>query len=225
MKRPTTRFIGAAAFVAFVAGVALLAPFAWPDQTPVYTSAGGSVRVNGTSTLHNWTVTGRQIDGTIAFRAAVPAGASKQQIRQALLADPTAAAQLQIPARTLRSGNKDMEASMFHALKADEHPQITYKLGGVQVAGGGSGGTTVPLRATGELTIAGTTRALDMPLTIEVLDEERLKLSARTAIKMSDYKVERPKALAGLITAGDKVNVEVEWVVVSAERPAAHPNQ
>lgn len=56
-----------------------------------------------------------------------------------------------------------------------------------------------------------------MPLTIEVLDERRLKISGRTAIKMSDCKVERPKALGGLVTTGDKVGVE--WVVVRAERP------
>jgi polyisoprenoid-binding protein YceI len=218
MKRETITIVRV---VIFLTVMALFTAAASAEQKLVYGSAEGStVRVDGTSTAHDWTVTGRQIDGTIEFRVAVPPGASREQIKQALVANPTATASVAIPSRTLKSGKKDMDKKMFDALRAKKHPEISYKLGEVSVvAGGGANGTSFELQTTGELTIAGATRTLDMPMTIEVLDERRLKISGRTAIRMSDYKVERPQAMGGLIKSGDRVVVEMAWVVASAERP------
>ena len=98
----------------------------------------------------------------------------------------------------------------------------------MEVAGGGDGDsdkTRFQLQTKGELTIAGTTRTLETPLTIEVLDQTHLRISVRIALKMSDYHIERPQALGGLIRAGDKVIVEVAWIVGSAESAAARPNE
>jgi hypothetical protein len=220
MKRRTTSAIVGAAI--FIAVMALFTAASWADQSLVYGSAEGStVRVDGTSTAHDWTVKGRQIDGTIEFHVALPSGATREQIKDALVANPRAVAQVAIPARTLKSGKKDMDKKTFEALKTGKYPEIVYKLGEVEVVGGGGRArTSFQLRTTGELTIAGFTRTLEMPMTIEVLDERRLRISGRTAIRMSDYRVARPQAMGGLIKAGDKVEVEVAWVVATAE-PAA----
>jgi hypothetical protein len=114
-----------------------------------------------------------------------------------------------------------MDAKMFEALKAKECPEIDYKLGDARVVGSAeTSATRFQLQTNGELTIASTTRAIDLPMTIEVLDESHLKICTRTTIKMSDYKINRPQALGGLMKAGDKVVVEVAWVVVRA-RPRA----
>ena len=220
MKRHTDTIVGA---VIVIATMVLFTAAAWAEQKLVYGSAEGSVvRVDGTSTAHDWTVTGRQIDGTIEFRVALPAGASREQIKQALVANPRAEAKVAIPSRTLKSGKKDMDKKMFDALKTKKHPEIAYTLGEVEVVNNADrNGTSFQLRTKGELTIAGTTRTLNMPMTIEVLDGRRLKISGRTPIRMSDYNVERPQALGGMIKAGDRVVVEVAWVVATADRPAA----
>lgn len=224
MRRQKDTIIGAAIAVAVMA---LFTAAAWAEQKLVYGSAEGStVRVDGTSTAHDWTVVGRQIDGTIEFRVALPAGASREQIKQALVTNPKAEAKVAIPSRTLKSGKKEMDQKMFDALRAKKHPEISYTLGEVGVVGGrDSGGTSFELKTTGELTIAGTTRTLNMPMTIEVLDERRLRISGRTAIKMSDYNVTRPQALGGLIKSGDRVVVEVAWVVASSEQPVAYAKE
>jgi polyisoprenoid-binding protein YceI len=220
MKHNTIRII---AGVTFAAVMALFIASARAEQTLVYRSAeGSSLRLDGTSTAHRWTVNGSQIDGTIAFRVAVPAGASTEQIKRALVADPKVTAQVAIPARTLKGENKDMDKKMYEVLKTKEHPDIVYKLGDVQVAGDkDSNAAGFQLATSGELTIAGTTRTIDMPMTIEVLDGKHLKISARLAVKMSDYNVERPTALGGLIKAGDRVAVEVEWFVDRPEPDSA----
>jgi len=205
--------------VTCVAVVLLITTSALAEQTLVYKSAKGStIRLDGTSTAHRWTVNGRQLDGTIAFRLDLPAGASSEQIKQALVTNPKATAQVAIPSRTLKGENKEMDKKMYEVLKTKEHPQIDYNLIDVRVLGDDdSSATSFQLQTTGELTIAGTTRTLDMPMTIEVLDAQHLKISARLAIKMSDYNVERPTTLGGLINAGDKVEVRVTWFATRAE--------
>src|SRR5258705_12615880 len=106
------------------------------EQTLVYKSAEGStIRLEGTSTAHRWTVNGRQLDGTIAFRLDLPAGASSAHIKQALVTNPKATAQIAIPSRTLKGENKEMDKKMYEVLKTREHPEIEYKLGDVQVLG------------------------------------------------------------------------------------------
>jgi hypothetical protein len=62
--------------------VALLVPSLAPAENLHYSSAeGSSVRVDGTSTLHDWTAKGGQIDGSIVFEVqGVMPGASRVEI-------------------------------------------------------------------------------------------------------------------------------------------------
>jgi hypothetical protein len=179
-----------------------------------YSSAeGSSVRVDGTSTLHDWTAKGGQIDGSIDFQVqGVKPGASREEIKRAIIATPKASADVAIPSRTLKSGNKDMDAKMYEALKTKKNPEIKYTLtdvGAVRDAGP----DRFVFDTKGELTIAGTTRTLQMPMTVEILDEKRLRIAGKTAMKMSDFNVPRPQAMGGMIKSGDRVEVAVQWVV------------
>src|SRR5437762_14224112 len=107
MKRDIRTSIGASAFLIILLS---LVASARAQQALRYDSAEGTtVRVDGTSTLHDWTVTGRQIDGHIEFQVDVREGATAQEIKQAILANPKATAQVAIPSRTLRSGKQDMD--------------------------------------------------------------------------------------------------------------------
>jgi hypothetical protein len=194
--------------------VALLLPSLAPAEALHYSSAeGSSVRVDGTSTLHDWTAKGGQIDGSIDFQVqGVKPGASREEIKRAIIASPKAAADVAIPSRTLKSGNKDMDGKMYDALKTKKNPEIKYTLtdiGAVRDAGP----DRFVFDTKGELTIAGTTRTLQMPMTVEILDEKRLRIGGKTAMRMSDFNVPRPQAMGGMIKSGDRVEVAVQWVV------------
>jgi hypothetical protein len=54
-----------------------------------------------------------------------------------------------------------------------------------------------------------------MPLTVEVLSKRDLKITGQTSLRMSDFNVRPPQALAGLIKAGNTVEVGVQWFVKS----------
>ena len=76
--------------------------------------------------------------------------------------------------------------------------------------------------STGDLTIAGTKKPIEMPVTIERMDGGKLKVKGSVPIKMTDYGIKPPApALAmGLIKTGDDVKVAIEWVLAKAAETA-----
>jgi polyisoprenoid-binding protein YceI len=176
------------------------------------------VKIDGTSSLHDWTVNGQQIDGKVEFLIKVPKDATAKQITQAILADPKVKADVAIPVSSLKSAkkDKDMDKKMYEALKSKANPTISYYLTELKVVSENSGDRTdFKLNTIGELTIAGETRTLKMPMAIEVLENRQLRITGRTWIKMSDYNIKRITALAGAIKCGDTVEVSVEWLLAS----------
>jgi polyisoprenoid-binding protein YceI len=67
----------------------------------------------------------------------------------------------------------------------------------------------------GDLTVSGVKKAIEMPITIERLDDGKLKIKGSVPIKMTDHKIKPPApALAmGLIKTGDDVKVSIEWIL------------
>jgi hypothetical protein len=194
------------------------------EQTLVYKplTDGSKVKIDGTSSAHDWTVKGQQIGGRLEFLVAVPDGATAKQITQAVLADPKVKADVEISCDTLKSGKKDMDKKMYEALKTKQNPTISYYLTQLEVVSKNDPNRTdFQVQTKGELTIAGERRTLDMPMAIEVLDGRQLRITGRTWIKMSDYNIKRITALGGLIKCGDKVEVQVEWLLESPETAVA----
>jgi polyisoprenoid-binding protein YceI len=179
---------------------------------------GSKVKIDGTSSLHDWTVTGQQIDGKVEFLIKVPDGATAKQITQAILADPKVKGDVAIPVSSLKSTkkDKDMDKKMYEALKSKANPTISYYLTEVKVVSESNPDRTdFQLNTIGELTIAGEKRTLKMPMAIEVLDGRQLRITGRTWIKMSNYNIKQITALGGMIKCGDTVEVKVDWLLAS----------
>jgi len=170
------------------------------------------VAVDGTSTMHDWTVKSRNISGHIAFKFDVAPDAPAQIIREAIVANPSAEVDVTIEVKSLKSGDKAMDKKMYEALKRDDHPTITYRLTKIELAKGTTAEQTrFDVDTTGDLTIAGTTRELQMPMVLEVVDAQHLRISGQVPMKMTTYKVKPPEAMLGMIKSGDKIKVAFEW--------------
>ena len=171
-----------------------------------------SVSVDGTSTLHDWTVMSPNISGHIAFKFDVPSDAPPKVIREAIVANPNAEVDVTIEVKSLKSGDKAMDKKMYEALKRDKNPTITYKMTKLELAKDASAEQThFDVETTGELTIAGTKCEFQMPMVLEVVDSQHLKISGQTSMKMTTFKVKPPKAMMGMIKSGDKIKVAIEW--------------
>src|SRR5688572_13555085 len=71
-----------------------------------------SARVDGTSSLHDWTVKTTNISGHIELKGDVPADATAQQLREAIIANPKPEIAVEIPVDSIKSDKKDMDKKM-----------------------------------------------------------------------------------------------------------------
>lgn len=165
---------------------------------------GTEVTIKGTSTIHEWTMGGTTINGSIetdptAWRVA---------------GDKLARAVVSIPVATLKSEHKKMDALMQEALKAKTNPEIRYEVTAASVPKVTSEGFVV--RTTGKLTIAGTTRDVSMDVTATRIGDEQYSLHGSVPVRMPDYGIKPPTAMLGTIKTGPDVTVMFRWVVGKA---------
>jgi polyisoprenoid-binding protein YceI len=81
--------------------------------------------------------------------------------------------------------------------------------------------------STGELTVAGATKTISMPVNIlPVVDpkgEKRLEITGSITVKMTDFKVDPVdiNLVVGHIKTGDEVKLVFKWLLVQRKAPAA----
>ena len=168
---------------------------------------GSTVKINGTSTVHEWEMSGSQIDGKIEMPADLTTNATVEGWKNA--ATPTVT--VSIPVKSIKSEHSKMDSIMADALKADKFPAIKYEL--LKIALVKPGTSTFVVGSHGKLTIAGVTKEVDMNVTATRGTDNRLAISGELPIKMTDYGIKPPTAMLGTIKAGDAVKVSFRWVV------------
>lgn len=170
-----------------------------------FTSATGSfVRIEGTSTLHDWTMQGTTIGGTVT---APPV----DEWANAALAGEASVA---IPVASIKSEHAKMDRIMADALKAGANPMIRYQL---THAVPSRPGAAFVLDTRGKLTIAGVTRDVDMQITGSRNANGTWTLTGQLPIRMTDYGIKPPTAMMGTIKTGNDVRVTFRWVVEAAK--------
>lgn len=188
-----------------------VAPLQAAETVKYLAKPGSEVKIDGTSNIHDWTVTGQIISGSMEVSPAFD-----QDLKTL---DPVPKVEVTIPVRSLKSGNKVMDEVMQEHMNMKEHRSIQYALTAMTLK-------TEPktpkgpaeYTSTGDLTISGTKKPIEMPVTIERLADGRLKVVGSIAFKMSDFGVKppEPKLAMGLIKTGDEVKIAIEWVLAKA---------
>ena len=169
---------------------------------------GSKVKIDGTSTVHDWTVEGGIIAGAMELDSAFTADPTKAKPGKIV-----AKVDATIPVRTIKSGKSSMDNIMHAAMKQPVHPQIKYRL------------TELTLKETpktadapwefdskGELTVAGVTNAVAFPVTMTRTDKT-IKTIGTTSVKMTSFGIAppAPAVALGLIKTGDDVKLTFEW--------------
>src|SRR5690606_17445536 len=162
-------------------------------QTYSLDKAGSTVKVDGTSNIHDWTITSDDFQGSM--NATVENG---QLLKLEAL-------EFTVPAESLKSGKGGMDKNTYKALNTKTHKNITYKLEKVKSLEGQPAGKC-KIHTSGYLTIAGTKKLVDITFDATV-SANKITLTGSKEIKMTDYKVDPPKAMMGTITTGDAVTV------------------
>jgi polyisoprenoid-binding protein YceI len=203
MKLTLFRF---ALFLALVSGFASRAA----DSVVRYESQpGGKIKIDGTSSVHDWTVDTQIIAGFLEMDPAFAADFKSFKKPKV---------EVTIPVRSLKSGKKPMDTVMQETMKMSEHPKIEYRLLDLSPRPGAEPGKA-QFEARGALTVAGVTRTNAMVVTFQRVDAHSVKVTGSTGVKMTDHGLKPPSpALAlGLIKTGDDVKLTIEWVTAKAE--------
>lgn len=173
---------------------------------------GSAVTIDGTSNIHDWTVKGRIIAGSMEV------GSAFEKDLKTLT--PLPKVDVTIPVRSLKSDNQKMDEVMQEHMKMKEHSSIKYELTGMTLKSEPkTPNGPAEYTSTGNLTVSGTKKSIEMPVTIERLDGGKLKVKGVIPLKMTDFGIKPPQpALAmGLIKTGDEVKVAIEWVLAAAK--------
>ena len=171
------------------------------------------MRIDGTSTIHDWYAESALIAGF--FEAGADFG---KDVTAVAAAKPKV--EVTIPVRSLKSSGKaPMDSVMHEAMKQKENPTIKYRLRDMTLKSKASSANGPHLFDTvGELTVSGVTRTNEMVVALEKLADNKVKFTGTNTVKMTDFGIRPPApALAlGLIKTGDDVKVSFEWVVAPA---------
>jgi hypothetical protein len=180
------------------------------------------VWLDGRTNVSSWQCAGKGLAGELAVTAPRPElerqllawqrQAPGTQLQLSTDGDWGSRMELQVPIGALGCGNRLMERDLQLALDAAAHPEIRYRLRHVREARYSPAGKVAAyqLVVDGELTLAGRTRPITLQVTAHRLSESRFRLRGGVAVRMTDFGVDPPEALMGMIRARDELWVSVD---------------
>jgi YceI-like protein len=176
-------------------------------------AVGSKVLIEGSSNVHDWTMEGSIIGGYLEVPEGVVLDPSQAAVAGASGGKVNAQADVFIPVNTVRNSHYEgMNEAMQDAMKTQEFPRIQYHLTEMKLKEPHAAGTPLEFDTKGELSLAGVTNQISMPVRIESLDPSKLKVTGSIPLKMTSFKITPPRK-AGLFISTDDVKISFEWVI------------
>jgi hypothetical protein len=196
------------------------------ELTRLDARSGSKMRLEGTSTIHDWQVESPLILGFMEVGPNFPLEPGQAVTPGKIEAKGEAT----IVVKSLRSIKDDgkpyddkMDDKMYHMMSYTNYPKIMYHLNELTLKEAPKDkDSPYVFDSKGDLAIAGVTNSISMPVTVMPLPGGRVKISGTIGLKMTDFKIEP----ANIIVAktGNDVKVKFDWVV-GQKKPAAAANK
>jgi|SRR5579872_7353375 len=161
----------------------------------------GTLNLFGTSTLHDWTMSARSLQGNAQFEIS---GNGKLTGITAL--------NFVLPVKNLKGDKDGLNENAYDALKADKYSSIQFTMTSATISS--TGGSSYTIYANGNLFIAGVTRYVTMQVRTQLNADGTVTCSGTQALKMSDFNVERPSFMFGVMKTGDELKLNYNLVFV-----------
>ncbi len=203
-------------------GAALFLALSASAETIRYQATPGSkVKLDGTSTVHDWTVESSIIGGYIEMDSNFPLDPSKPSSDLQV----TPKVEVTVPVRSLKSGKKLMDEIMHDALKVKDHQTIRYSLKEMKPKAR-KAGDPLQFDTKGEIEVAGVKKPVEMVVTMAPVAGNKLKSSGTVELKMTDFGIKPPAPSLGLglIKTADEVKVTFEWLTARKDEKTASAN-
>lgn len=118
--------------------------------------------------------------------------------------------EMQITTSKLDCGKKAINKDLIKTLKAEEHPKITLELCSLKFLEAAHENDWQQVKAETFLTIAGTTRSMNMLVRAKQLGNFKYKIKSSEEIKLTDFDIDPPTALLGLVKVKDEMTLHLD---------------
>lgn len=163
--------------------------------------------ISGSSNVHNFTCTCVQEFDTDMVEMQIP----PQRI-EILFSN----SDLKIETRKLDCGKKLMNQDMYETLKADTHPFITITLKKVIQDPEyclSSCTNWIEMNVMAEISIAGTCKMVPLFVEARQLPESNYRFISSAKLQMTDFNIDPPEALMGMIKVDNEININLDLSV------------
>ncbi|SDZ86715.1 YceI family protein [Bizionia paragorgiae] len=184
-----TKKIGLTA-LSFFAFLLLSTQMGWSQEWSLV-NAESSLKVSGTSSLHDWTIDSGKQSGTLVFKN--------------LETGEIEGCSLSVKVEGLESGKRAMNKNTYKALKHDTHKNITFNVVDVLETTAQSDNSFL-VKTKGDLVIAGVKKRITLNFTL-IKEGSSATLKGEKKINMTDFNIDPPTALLGTITTGDAITI------------------
>ena len=199
---------------ALTAMVIIVAATAAQAETITYSAKTGSrLTISGTSSVHDWEVKTSLIGGKMIWDTSFPLDPSRGELPKLTT---TPKVDVIVPVRNIESGKQRMNEVMHSAMNAQKHKFARYSLKEIKLGDKKrNAGDPILFDTKGTLNLNGKSAPVAMQISIANADGNKLKVSGKASLKMSQFGIvpPTPKIALGLIKTGDEVIVEFDWFV------------
>jgi hypothetical protein len=198
------------------------------SMTKFTARSGSKMRIDGTANMihEHWRVESPIIGGYLEVGPGFPT----EPGQAATPGKVAAQAQVFILVSSLKSVEEDgkpysdaMDEIMYEKLKSDGFKKIDFHLTELTLKESAKDkDAPYVFDAKGDLTIAGVTNSISMPVNVLLLADKKMKITGSVSVKMTSFKIDppAPKVALGMLKTGDDVKLSFEWMLGPA-RPAA----
>lgn len=126
---------------------------------------------------------------------------------------------VKIPVYELDCGKKAMNKDMYEALKAGSYPQIHYQLKEAEFIENvfEDGAEWMRIMSRGIINVAGVEKEVNIPVLGKVLDNNRFHVKGEKELMMTEFDIQPPTALLGLIKAKNNITIKFDVIVTLDE--------
>jgi hypothetical protein len=184
----------------------LVAGLVYAQDPPVIVSSA-KVTISGTSTVLDWSAaTSQARTRNVKVTRDLPGG----DYFWVGVVQPGAVESFEVvvPVADLKSDRDNFSADMHAALKADVHPNIVFTLKQMEKKSGGA-------KAIGTLEVAGVQREVRLEL-VTSLRNGKLLVMGTLDLLMTDFGIEPPTAMMGVLKTDPKVTIRFETLLSRA---------
>ena len=181
MKRTQLKTLAVVALTMFT--------FSISAQVFKFSPKNSSIVINGTSNIHDWKSRTDQIKGEMVFT-------DDYQLKSL---------SLNIPVKSIKSGERIMDSKTHETLGAKNNPNITFRM--TDVTSYSKNGNDIQLVVNGNLTIAGNSRKVAVQAKGKANGSGVYVFNGDIQLKMTDFGMKPPTALLGTLKVGDQVKL------------------